>query len=249
MAQTAALRYTDKGSQIDHTPAGAVTGGDVVLVGSLVCVATEDIAAGAAGSLATDGVFKLPKNSDVFTAGQAVYWDVNGTPVTGDATSGAAGITPSIGRLAGTAIAAAATGDSYVSVLLNVSPLNNIISVQGAPTAKTVANTMTAAELMTGIIAAVPTATGATAAYTLPTGALLDAAASFAVNDSFDWVLINSALAAADTITVTAATGHTIVGNAVVQSLHASTGAIYGYSAQFRTRKTAADTFVTYRIG
>lgn len=119
---------------------------------------------------------------------------------------------------------------------------------QPAPTAKTVANTLTIAELLTGIIAAVPTATGATAAYTLPTGALIDAGVTMEVNDSFDWVLINSALAAADTITVTADTGHTIVGNPVVQSLHASTGATMGYSSLWRTRKTAANTFVTYRI-
>ena len=120
--------------------------------------------------------------------------------------------------------------------------------VQGAPTAKTVANTLTIAELLTKIINATPTATGATAAYTLPTGALIDAGVTMAVNDSFDWCIINNALAAADTITITAATGHTIVGNAVVQSLHASTGATMGYSAQFRTRKTAANTFVSYRI-
>lgn len=119
---------------------------------------------------------------------------------------------------------------------------------QPTPTTKTVANTMTIAELLTKIIDATPTATGATAAYTLPTGALCDAGATFEVDDSFDWILINNALAAADTITVTAATGHTIVGNPVVQSLHASTGATMGYSAMFRTRKTAADTFVTYRI-
>ncbi|MBS1198151.1 MAG: hypothetical protein H6R18_1936 [Proteobacteria bacterium] len=119
---------------------------------------------------------------------------------------------------------------------------------QPAPTVKTVANTLTIAELLTKIINATPTATGATAAYTLPTGALIDAGVTMAVNDSFDWVLINNALAAADTITVTASTGHTIVGNPVVQSLHATTGATMGYSSMWRTRKTAADTFVTYRI-
>lgn len=119
---------------------------------------------------------------------------------------------------------------------------------QPSPTTKTVANTLTIAELQTKIINATPTATGATAAYTLPTGALIDAGVTMEVDDSFDWVLINNALAAADTITVTADTGHTIVGNAVVQSLHASTGATMGYSSMWRTRKTAADTFVTYRI-
>lgn len=120
---------------------------------------------------------------------------------------------------------------------------------QPTPTAKTVANTLTIAELMTGIIAAVPTATAATAAYTLPTGALIDAGVTMEVDDSFEWVIINSALAAADTITITADTGHTIVGGPIVQSLHVTTGGITGYSARFRTRKTAADTFVSYRVG
>lgn len=122
------------------------------------------------------------------------------------------------------------------------------LNTQPAPTTKTVANTLTIAELLTKIINATPTATGATAAYTLPTGALIDAGLTMEVNDSFDWCLINNALAAADTITVTADTGHTIVGNPVVQSLHASTGATMGYSSLWRTRKTAADTYVTYRI-
>lgn len=122
------------------------------------------------------------------------------------------------------------------------------IAAQAAPTAKTTANTMTIAELLTGIINATPTATGATAAYTLPTGANIDLGLTMEVDDSFDWCLINNALAAADTITVTATTGHTIIGNPVVQSLHASTGATMGYSSLWRTRKTAADTYVTYRI-
>jgi hypothetical protein len=119
---------------------------------------------------------------------------------------------------------------------------------QPAPTAKTVAVTLTIAELLTKIISATPTATGATVAYTLPTGALCEAGLTAEVDDSFDWVLINNALAAADTITVTASDGHTIVGGPIVQSLHVTTGGITGYSAMFRTRKTATDTFVTYRI-
>lgn len=118
---------------------------------------------------------------------------------------------------------------------------------QGAPTAKTTANTMTIADLLTGIITATHTA-GATAAYTLPTGALTEAGVTMDVDDSFEWTLINLSAAALDTVTVTAATGHTIVGNAIVQSAHSSTGGVYGNSATFRTRKTATDTFVSYRV-
>ena len=119
--------------------------------------------------------------------------------------------------------------------------------VQVTPTAKTTAVTLTAAELLTNIITGTHAA-GATAAYTLPTGTLLDAASAFLVDEYFDWSLLNLSAAAADTITVTAGTDHTIVGNPIVQSAHATTGGIYGNSALWRTRKTAANTFVSYRI-
>lgn len=120
-------------------------------------------------------------------------------------------------------------------------------AVQGAPTAMTTAATMTVAGLLSGIITGTHAA-GATAAYTLPTGTLMDAASEWAIGESFDWVLINLSAAAADTITVTAGTDHTIVGNPIVQSAHSTTGGIYGNSSQWRTRKTAANTFVSYRI-
>jgi hypothetical protein len=64
----------------------------------------------------------------------------------------------------------------------------------------------------------------------------MDAASSFAVNDSFNWSVINTG---GNTFTVTAATGHTIVGAAAVSG---------GTTGNFRTRKTAANTFVSYRI-
>lgn len=125
------------------------------------------------------------------------------------------------------------------------------VKIQGAPTAKTVAVTLTVAELQTGLLTGTHAA-GATQAYTLPTGTLTDAGfagdGALAVNDSFEWVLINLSAAAADTITITAGDGHTLVGEGIVQSAHASTGQLYGNSARFLTRKTATNTFVTYRI-
>ncbi len=122
-----------------------------------------------------------------------------------------------------------------------------LIKSQVTPTAKTVAVTLTIAELLTGIITGTHAA-GATQAYTLPTGTLCEGGATFAVDTCFDWSLINLSAAAIDTITVTAGADHTIVGNSIVQSAHASTGGVYGNSAMFRTRKTALNTFVTYRI-
>jgi hypothetical protein len=124
-----------------------------------------------------------------------------------------------------------------------------VFGTQPAPATPTVAATITIAQLLTGILESTPTATGATVAYTLPIGTNMDtAAAGLATGDCFDWTCINLALAAADTITITANTNHTIVGNPIVQSSHVSTGGIYGNSARFRSRKTGAATWVTYRI-
>lgn len=118
---------------------------------------------------------------------------------------------------------------------------------QGAPTAETTAATLTIAELLTGIITGTH-AVGGDQAYTLPTGTLTDAGVQMDAGDAFDWTLINLSAAAADTITVTAGVDHTVVGVMVVQSAHATTGGLYGNAGRFRTRKTAANTFVTYRI-
>ena len=138
---------------------------------------------------------------------------------------------------------------SYPTVGWNLTQQANKKRVkQPTPTAETTAVTLTIAKLLTGIITATHTA-GATQAYTLPTGALTDAWPAFGIDDYFDWYLINLSAAAADTVTVTAAaTGHTIVGNPIVQSAHSSTGGVMGNSAGFRTVKTAAATFISYRI-
>lgn len=118
---------------------------------------------------------------------------------------------------------------------------------QVTPIAKTVAVTLTAAEITTGLVTGTHTA-GATQAYTLPTGTLLDASTSFAVDEYFDWTVINLSAAAADTITITAGADHTVVGTMICQSAHSTTGAVHGNALRLRTRKTAANTFVTYRL-
>ena len=115
MAQTAATMYSDDGA-IDYTPTSAVTAGDVVVLGSIVGVAVTDIAANAKGALVIDGVFKVPKITGAITVGSKIYWDPAGSPVTGDASSGAATTTAGSLKVMGYAVAAAASGDSYVYV-------------------------------------------------------------------------------------------------------------------------------------
>lgn len=127
-----------------------------------------------------------------------------------------------------------------------------IFKTQSAPVAYTTntAATLLAADLLTGLVTVAHT-TGGTATYTLPLGTLLDAAihSQVGVDEAFEWVLINNSLAAVDTVTVAADTGHTIVGATLIPSGHVTTGGLDGTnSARFRTRRTAADTFVTYRV-
>jgi hypothetical protein len=109
--------------------------------------------------------------------------------------------------------------------------------VQDAPTniADGGAMAFTAASLLGGIVTATPTA-GRN--VQLPTGAALDAVAEFAIGDSIDFSLVTLAAFA---LTITVNTGVTIVGAP-------ATAGTAGAAARFRLRKTAADTFVVYRI-
>lgn len=125
-------------------------------------------------------------------------------------------------------------GESYYSV--GVSPA--IADVQAAqfqptPIALNATGALTSAAILGGIVTST---TAAAVAGTLPTGAVLDAASTLDIGDSFDWSVIATG---ANAFTVTAATGHTIVGTAVVATVT---------SGLFRTVKTAAATFVTYRM-
>lgn len=105
---------------------------------------------------------------------------------------------------------------------------------QPTPGTLNATGTLTAALIMGGIVTS---STAAAVVATLDTGTVMDAASAFAIGDSFDWTAINTG--GANAFTVTASTGHTIVGTAAVA---------LSTSGRFRTVKTAAATFVTYRI-
>lgn len=104
---------------------------------------------------------------------------------------------------------------------------------QPAPGVLDATGALTAAMMSAGIV----TSAAATVAGTVPTGTVMDASFEMEIGESFDWSVIKLG---ANAFTVTAATAHTIVGVAVVAT---------ATSALFRTRKTAAATYVTYRIG
>ncbi|MCY1412318.1 hypothetical protein D9M71_277200 [compost metagenome] len=104
---------------------------------------------------------------------------------------------------------------------------------QGDPVAVNATGAVSAAAMQGGIVTST---TAAAVAGTIPAGSVMDLAVQMAVGDSFDWSVINTG---PNTFTVTAAAGHTIVGAGAVAT---------ATSGLFRTRKTAADTFISYRI-
>lgn len=118
MAQVPATTYQD-GCSIPYTPGSAVTAGDVVVQNGIVGVATSDIAASELGSLSVDGIKKVPKSTGAWVVGLPVHWSPTGSPDNGDASSGAANQL-GVGTYMGLATLAAASGDDYGYVNLNV---------------------------------------------------------------------------------------------------------------------------------
>ena len=105
---------------------------------------------------------------------------------------------------------------------------------QPAPGALNATGTLTAALILGGIVTST---TAAAVTATLDTGAVMDVAIDMDVDDVFYWSAINTG--GANAFTVTASTGHTIVGAGAVAA---------SSSGRFATRKSAADTYITYRL-
>lgn len=109
---------------------------------------------------------------------------------------------------------------------------------QPTPTAVNATGTLTIANLLTRLL----TCTSASAVgLTLPTGTLTDAGillGALPIDGSINWGVINLG-SSSGVVTIIAGTDHTLVGLATIA---------INTQAMFRTRKTAANTYVTYRI-
>ena len=117
MAQTAA-KYAHEGDSIDYTPVGAVTAGDIIELSGYAFPVISNIAAGVLGALSAEGVWDIPKATGAIAAGIDVYWDNNGDPNVGTAGTGAATATATGNTVLGKAVIDAASGDTYVRVML-----------------------------------------------------------------------------------------------------------------------------------
>ena len=155
----------------------------------------------------------------------------------GDGTSGTGGAAGSIILDAGTGGTGNTAGKDG-----KIIARDRLFVNQGAPAAKTTSTTLTAAEILGGIITVNQGAAGAST-LTMPLGTAIETAmpSDVANGDSFDFSLINISTVAAEDAVLAANTGVTAVGNLDVQSNDAATSKSAGL---FRVRRTAANTYV-----
>ena len=106
--------YVQNGDYVEFTAGATITSGQLVQVGSLHGVSVTDVANGAKGTLAMEGVFTLPKLTaaagDACTAGGPVYFSSGS--VSGSDSSGTR-------KLVGHSLAAAAQAATTVQVRLS----------------------------------------------------------------------------------------------------------------------------------
>lgn len=90
--------YVQEGDVIQYTAGANITAGSLVVMGNTLGVALKDIANGATGSVAIEGVFTLPKVAGaVIAQGESLTWDVSAgnfddnlaVPAAGDITGAA----------------------------------------------------------------------------------------------------------------------------------------------------------------
>lgn len=114
-----------------------------------------------------------------------------------------------------------------------------VMGYSAAPVTATDTATLTAAQVLNGMILATPTAA---ANYTLPTVASLETdLSSCKIGSTIDFLIINLASNAAYDITLVTNTGWTITGGGVMVVQELSTG-------HFRARKTGDTSWQLYRL-
>jgi hypothetical protein len=117
---------------------------------------------------------------------------------------------------------------------LRIDSFGSAFQEQIAPAAVNATATLTVANLRTRIITST---TAAAVTGTLPTGTLMEGLYNGRTDMGYDWSVINTG--GTNNFTVAANTGHTAVGNMVVAP---------NTSGAFRSRRTATNTWITYRV-
>jgi predicted RecA/RadA family phage recombinase len=168
--------FIQEGCRMNYTNAGsAITSGDVVVVGKIIGIAVNDIAASTGtGVLALEGVFQLAKTTSlVITQGDEVFWNTGTAKVTKTVTDVPLGV----------AWTSQASNDTTVQVRLVGGGGN------GVPVAAVVAALGTTSNLTAAVVAATTFAGAACAGGSTPTATNVNTAidaATAAVKTALD---------------------------------------------------------------
>jgi hypothetical protein len=232
-ASAAAVAGGASGAVTVRTQAGgANTGGATGQAGG--AAGTLTLSAGAGGATNSTGAHAGGAGGDI-----AITAGAGGNASAGTGNGGAGGtitMTPGAG---GTSSGGTA-GAAGVIIERGTKLVN-----QGTPTAKTTDATLTAAEVLAGIIT-VNQGGGGTSSLTLPLATAMDTALpDAAAGDAFDFSVINTSTVAAEDATLITNTGWTLVGEMTVESNDADRAASSG---RFRARKTGSGAWTLYRL-
>ena len=103
--------FCQKGTTVDYTAANGLSVGQVVSLTNIIGVAMNDIASGAVGAVALEGVFIMPGASGITAAiGDKLYWDDTNNVLTSTSTGNV---------VAGIALTAKATAAANVYLKIN----------------------------------------------------------------------------------------------------------------------------------
>jgi hypothetical protein len=176
--------------------------------------------------------------------------DLEGSDITVNSLTSDTGVTVTTGGVSVTAGGAEVTAGNFIVTAgtTYLKGTGGIVRYQGAE-ATTADSTavVTAANVLTGIVKCTPSTARSKAT---------DTAANFvsglglgADNDSFDFSFLNLSTTGGDNVTLTAGTGVTIVGNAIIAARDDTDNAISVGVGHFRIRRTGATAVTLYRLG
>lgn len=113
--------FVQRGDVVNYTAGADIAAGDVVVMGHTIGVALVDIANGATGAVAIEGVFTVPKvSAAVFAVGEKLVFDVSATPPAFDDSAAV----PASGDITGGAIAVVAGANLETTCTVKLTPGN-----------------------------------------------------------------------------------------------------------------------------
>ncbi len=135
MAATYATFLQD-GRRVDYTASGAISTGDVVVIGAECFVADRPIGASEFGSLCAEGIFEVAKNTTLtISAGDAVYWNAGTHKLTKTSSDVYFGTAVEDAAYAATTVKAKLRAlQSVVASQLGLSDLSDVASVGSTTT-------------------------------------------------------------------------------------------------------------------